>query len=72
MSQILIDGIANVTFASGIVRVDCVALGPNNEQRASGTLLIPAAQAAPVLNALINAMKELERKLQDQKAPAVQ
>ena len=41
MSQILIDAIANVTFAGGFLRVDCVAVGPNKEQRPSGTLLIP-------------------------------
>ena len=68
MSQILIDGIANVTFAGGIVRVDCVMAGPNNEQRPSGTLLIPGQQAGPILNALVNAMNELQRKQQEQQA----
>ena len=71
MSQILIDAIANVTFAGGLLRVDCVALGPNKEQRQSGTLLIPASQAGPVLTALVNAMKDLQRKQQDQAGLAV-
>jgi hypothetical protein len=70
MSQILIDGITNVTIAHGLVRVECVVAGPNKEQRPSGTLLIPAAQAAPVLNALVNAMKELQRKQQEQEQGA--
>ena len=70
MSQILIDAISNVTIAGGLVRVDCVALGPNNEQRPSGTLLIPGPQAGAVLNALVNAMKELQRKQQEQATPA--
>ena len=70
MSQILIDAISNVTIAGGLVRVDCVALGPNNEQRPSGTLLIPGPQAGAVLNALVNAMKELQRKQQEQVMPA--
>ena len=65
MSQILIDAISNVTIAGGLVRVDCVALGPNNQQHPSGTLLIPGPQAAAVLNALVNAMKELQRKQQE-------
>ena len=69
MSQILIDAISNVTVANGLVRVDCVSVGPNNEQRPSGTLLIPAAQVGPVLNALVNAMKELQRKQQEQATP---
>lgn len=68
MSQILIDAIANVTLAGGILRVDCVATGPNSEQRPSGTLLIPGQQAGAVLNALVNAMKELQRKQQEQAA----
>jgi hypothetical protein len=66
MSQILIDGISNVTVAAGLVRVDCVARGPNNEQRPSGTLLIPGPAAGPVLSALVTAMKELQRKQEEQ------
>ena len=41
-------------------------MGPNREQRPSGTLLIPATQAGAVLTALVNAMKELQRKQQEQ------
>jgi hypothetical protein len=66
MSQILIDGIGTVTFAGGLLRVDCLAMGPNREQRPSGTLLIPATQAGAVLTALVNAMKDLQRKQQEQ------
>jgi hypothetical protein len=72
MSQILIDGIGTVTFAAGPLRVDCLAMGPNREQRPSGTLLIPATQAGAVLTALVNAMKELQRKQQEQVKPAGQ
>ena len=61
MAEILIDAIGNVTVAAGLVR-DCVAVGPNNQQRPSGTLLIPGPQAGAVLTALVNAMKELQRK----------
>jgi hypothetical protein len=70
MSQILIDAVSNVTVANGLVRIDCVAVGPDDAQRPSGTLLIPGTQVGPVLNALVNAMKELRRKLQDQTAAA--
>jgi hypothetical protein len=72
MSQILIDGIGTVTFAAGLLRVDCLAMGPNREQLPSGTLLIPATQAGAVLTALVNAMKELQRKQQEQVKPAGQ
>ena len=71
MSQMLIDGFGTVTVAGGLLRVDCVALGPNKEQRQSGTLLIPASQAGPVLTALVNAMKDLQRKQQEQAGSAV-
>ena len=71
MSEILIDAIGNVTVAAGLVRVDCVAVGPNNQQRPSGTLLIPGPQAGAVLTALVNAMKELQRKQQEQVTPAI-
>ena len=42
-------------FAGGIVRVDCLTVGPNSEQRPSGTLLIPGTASGPILNALVNA-----------------
>ena len=71
MSHILIDAISNVTVAGGLLRVDCLAVGPKGEQRPSGTLLIPGPQAASVLTALVNAMKELQRKQQEQAGAAV-
>jgi hypothetical protein len=70
MSQILIDGISSVAAVSGLIRVDCVTMGPNNQQRPSGTLLIPGPAAGPVLTALVNAMKELQRKQQEQSTSA--
>jgi hypothetical protein len=42
-----------------------VEVGPNNQQRPSGTLLIPAPQAGHVLSALVKAMNELQRKQQE-------
>jgi hypothetical protein len=66
MSITLIDRIASVTFQHGLLRVDCVAAGPNNEERPSGTLLIPANQAGPVLQALIGATQELDRRVREQ------
>jgi hypothetical protein len=45
MSVILIDRIGSVVFHNGILRFDCMAAGPNGEERAAGTLLIPANQA---------------------------
>jgi hypothetical protein len=70
MSQILIDAISNVTMAHGLIRVDCVTMGPNSQQRPSGTLLIPGPAAGPILTALANAIKELQRKQQEQATSA--
>jgi hypothetical protein len=63
---ILIDGISSVAVVGGLIRVDCVTIGPNNQKRPSGTLLIPGPAAGSVLTALVNAMKELQRKQQEQ------
>lgn len=66
MSVTLIDSVKSVTFHNGVLRVDCFAAGPNNEERLSGTLLIPGGQARQVLNALVNATQELERRVREQ------
>ena len=68
MSMTLIDGIKAVIFSNGILRIDCVATGPNNEERPSGTLLIPVNQAAQVLKVLVGAAQELDKRLREQQA----
>jgi hypothetical protein len=65
MTQILVDGIANVTLHAGLVRVECVMVGPNGKPQPSGTLLIPGASVGQVLQALINGTQELDKKLRD-------
>jgi hypothetical protein len=66
MTQIFIDGVKSVTMHNGVLRLDCVAAGPNNEERPSGTLLIPANQAAQVIRALTQALQELDKKMREQ------
>ena len=68
MSMVLIDGIKDVVFHNGIVRIDCLAAGPAGEPRPSGTLLIPGAQVGPVLQALNAAMQQLDEKIRAQVA----
>ena len=65
MSVILIDGIKNVVFHNGMVRIDCISAGPNNEERPSGTLLIPGNQVGQVLRTLTQAMQDLEKKIRE-------
>jgi hypothetical protein len=70
MTTTLIDGIKAAVFHNGILRIDCVTVGPNNEERPSGTLLIPGNQAGSVLQALVTAAQELEKKVREQEAAA--
>ena len=65
MTPTLIDGIKTITMQNGVLRIDCVAAGPNNEERPSGTLLIPANQVGQVVRALTQAMQELEKKIRE-------
>ena len=57
MATIMVDGIKDIVFHNGIVRVDCLSAGPNGEQRGSGSILIPGVVAGPVLQILANAAK---------------
>ena len=66
MTYVLIDAIKAITFHNGLLRIDCVAVGPNNEERSSGTLLIPGNQAGPVLRSLTQAIQELDKKVREQ------
>ena len=68
MSVTLIDGVKMVAFNNGILRIDCIEAGPNGEERPSGTLLIPGNQAGQVLQALVKATQELDKRLREQAA----
>jgi len=63
MSVTLVDRIGSVVFHDGILRV--VAAGPNNEKRPAGPLLIPANQAAAVLQSFVGAAQELDKRLRE-------
>jgi hypothetical protein len=67
MSQmILIDAITNLSILNGVVRIECSAVGPDGQQRPSGTMIIPGAAAGAVINALIQGAQQLEKKVQEQ------
>jgi len=66
MSQIFIDGITNISFHNGVLRVECASAGPDGKPHPSGTLAIPGAVAGPVLQALIKGTQELEKKMREQ------
>ena len=44
MSVTLIDGVRSVSYFNGVLRIDCVSAGPNNEERPSGTCSSRAAR----------------------------
>jgi hypothetical protein len=68
MSMIMVDGIKDIVFHNGIVRIDCLSAGPNGEQRSSGTIVIPANVTGPILQSLANAMQELDKKIREHAA----
>ena len=66
MSKILIDGIANLSIHNGVLRIECVAVAADGQGHPSGTLVIPGAVAVQVLNALIQGVQDLDKKLREQ------
>jgi hypothetical protein len=70
MTQILIDGIANITLHSGVVRVECVTVGFDGKPCSSGTLIIPGASAGQILQTFVSGMQGLEKKLREQQTSA--
>jgi len=66
MTQILVDGISNITFHGGVLRVECATMGIDSKPHPSGTLIIPGPVAGPVLQALIKGMQELDKKMREQ------
>ena len=64
---ILVDRITNVAVANGVLRVECAAASASSsgQEKPSGTVLIPAVVAGQVVQTLINAMQELDKKARE-------
>ncbi len=62
---IVMDRIANVAFVNGMLRVECIAMNAAGQEKPSGTLLIPGNVVAPVIQSLVNAVQELEKKARE-------
>lgn len=69
MTQVLIDAITNLSIHNGVLRVECGAVGADGQLHSSGTLIIPGAVAAQVLQSLINGTQEIDKKLREQQMP---
>tara|TARA_B100000900_G_scaffold413955_1_gene439214 strand:+ start:1264 stop:1518 length:255 start_codon:yes stop_codon:yes gene_type:complete len=59
----LIEGLSNITYVNGILRVQCTMVDPSGKEVNSGTLEIPGTNLNAVLNGLINSAKAIEDKL---------
>ena len=66
MIQMLVDRITAISVHNGVLRIECSAVGPKGDQEAVGTLLIPANQAGPFVQALAKNMQELEKRVTEQ------
>jgi hypothetical protein len=66
VSVTLIDAVKAIVMHNGVLRIDCVAAGPNNEERPSGTLLIPGNQVRQILQSLTQAVQGLDKKIREQ------
>ena len=64
--HIYADQISQVTFSNGNLRVQLIQRGPNDETVDAGILIIPANQAANIVNGLANSLKQLEEQLKSQ------
>ena len=62
---ILVDRIANVAVANGVLRIECVSTSASGQEKPSGTVLIPANVAGAVVQSLVNAMQELDKKAKE-------
>ena len=59
----LIEGLGNVTFVNGILRVECTKVDPAGKEVPSGSLESPAVNLNKILNGLISSSKAIEDKL---------
>ena len=65
-TTIVADAVHSVTLTNGIVRVRLAMVVGDNEVKESGTLLMPANQAGPIITHLANSLKEISDKIQEQ------
>jgi hypothetical protein len=64
-TNLIVERIANIAVTNGIVRIECVSVNAAGQEKPSGTVLIPANLAGPVVHSLVKGMQELDKKLRD-------
>src|SRR5262249_37597943 len=68
MPTVFIDRLSHIGFYNGVLRIECTEATATGQERPSGTLLIPANQAGQVLQSLLKAAQELEKKMREAQA----
>ena len=61
--HIFADQISKVTLSNGNLRIQLTQRGANDETVDAGTLIIPASQAANVVNGLAGSLTDLNEKI---------
>ena len=64
-TNLIVERIANIAVTNGIVRIECVSVNAAGQEKPSGTVLIPANLAGPVVHSLVKGMQELDKKLRE-------
>ena len=64
MTQVLVDRVGRASFHDGLVRIECLSIGPDGKPEPAGTLLMSGAQAGKTLSALVKSLQELQKKVQ--------
>ena len=64
--HIFADQISKVTLSNGNLRIQLTQRGADDETVDAGKLIIPATQAANIVNGLANSLKQLEEQLKSQ------
>jgi hypothetical protein len=66
VTRILIDRFGRTSFHDGLVRIECLSVGPDGKPQPAGTLLMSGAQAGRTLGTLVKSLQELQQKVQKQ------
>ena len=64
--HIFADQISQITLSNGNLRIQLTQRGPDNETIDAGTLILPASQAANIVNGLAGSLKQLDERVKAQ------
>lgn len=64
--HVFADAISKITLSNGNLRIQLTQRGADESTVDAGTLIIPAAQAANIVNGLANSLNELGERLKEQ------